>query len=77
MTFTFKDGPLENQSYTRGDPPKDPELSFDGHAPCSTGLLCQVSVLRTHLYQCASWHCCERLHLASVIFLKKQMGTFF
>ena len=25
---------------------------------------------RTHLYQCTSWHCGERLHLASVEFLK-------
>ena len=27
-----------------------------------------MSVLRAHLYQCTSWHCCERLCLASVIF---------
>ena len=27
-----------------------------------------MSVLGTHLYQCTSWCCCERLHLASVIF---------
>ena len=25
-----------------------------------------MSVLGTHLYQYSSWHCCERLHLASV-----------
>ena len=30
-----------------------------------------MSVLGTHLYQCTSWHCCDRMHLASVnIFLK-------
>ena len=27
-----------------------------------------MSVLETHLYQCTSWHCCERLHLTSVNF---------
>ena len=29
-----------------------------------------MSVLGTHLYQCTSWSCCERLRLASVNFLK-------
>ena len=29
-----------------------------------------MSVLGTHLYQCTSWHCCDRRHLASWICLK-------
>ena len=37
--------------------------------PCSTGIPHEVSVLGTHLYQCTSWCCCERLFLSSVIFL--------
>ena len=48
--------------------PKTLKLSSGGRAPCSTGFLCQESVVGTHLYQCTSWRCCERLHLASVNF---------
>ena len=33
---------------------------------CSIGFLSLGSVLKTHLYQCISWHCCERLLLALV-----------
>ena len=44
------------------------ELSFGWWAPNSTGFPHWVSVLGTHLYQCTSWRCCERLHSASVNF---------
>ena len=47
--------------------PKKLELPSGGLASCSTGFPCQVSVLGTHLYQCASWHH-ERMVLASVNF---------
>ena len=43
-----------------------PKLYSRGQAAGSPCLLCYVSVLGTHLCQCTSWHCCERLHLASV-----------
>ena len=44
-----------------------------GGGPASTGFPCYVSVLGIHLYQCTSWHCCERLCLALVnFFLKAQ-----
>ena len=49
---------------TRGIP-RILELSFGGRAPCSTGFPQEVSVLETHLYQCTSWCCCERLHSTS------------
>ena len=32
--------------------------------------------LGTHLYQCTSWHCCERLHLASVNFFEDPFTMF-
>ena len=38
----------------RGDTPKKLQLFSRGHAPCSTGFPCQVSVLGTHLYQCSA-----------------------
>ena len=49
-------------------PPQKPEVSSGGWTHCSTGFPHYVSVLGTQLYQCTSWHCCERLHLASVNF---------
>ena len=52
------------------------ELSSRGQAPCSTGFPHQVSVLRTHLYQWTSWHCRERLCLASVNFSLKSFNAF-
>ena len=55
--------------YKRAPPPKKAELSSGGQAPCSTGFLYKVSVPGAHVYQCSSWHC-ERLHSASVTFLK-------
>ena len=48
----------------QGRPPKK-ELSSGGWYPCSTGFPLFGSVQGTHLYQCTSWHCCERLCLAS------------
>ena len=47
---------------------KKMELFSRGWAPCSTDSSCYVKVLGTHLYQCTSCRCCERLHSASVIF---------
>ena len=44
------------------------EISTGGHDHCSIGFLCYVSVLGTHLFECACWHCCERLHFVSVNF---------
>ena len=37
------------------------------HEP-SGGLGNRPDPFRTHLYQCTSWHCCERLYTASVHF---------
>ena len=54
--------------YRWGGTHKNPKLSFGGWAPCSTGFPHWVSVLGTHLCQCTSWCCCERLRLASVNF---------
>ena len=51
----------------RGDPKKT-ELSSGGWAPCHTGFLPLGEVLGTHLYECTSCCCCERLRSASVIF---------
>ena len=54
-------------AHTRGTSPTW-ELSSGGRVPCSIGFPLYVSVLGTHLYQCTSWWCWERLHLASVKF---------
>ena len=54
-------------SYVQGGS-QNLELSAGGQVPGSTGFPCEVSVLGTHLCQCTSWHCCERLRLASVEF---------
>ena len=55
---------------------KTPELSPGGQVPCSTGFPHEVSVLGTHLYQCTSWRCCERMHLALVISFEKSFSVF-
>ena len=57
--------PLTADGHCLGGPPK-PELSSRGQAPFRTGFPYEVSVLGTHLYQCTSWYCCERLRLALV-----------
>ena len=45
------------------------ELCSRGWAPYNTGSPHpEVSVLGTHLYQCTSWHCCDRPPWASVTF---------
>ena len=44
------------------------ELCSGGQVPCRAGFPHYGSGLGIHLYQCTSWHSCERLHLASVIF---------
>ena len=44
------------------------ELFFGQWSPCSMGLPCLIRVLETHLYQCSSLCCCERLHSALVNF---------
>ena len=62
--------------YVWGGIPPRTELSSGGRAPCSTGFPCKVSVLGTHLYQCTSWCCCERLHLASVNFFEDSFSVF-
>ena len=54
--------------YIRGDPPQNMELSSGWWVSCSTGFPCSVNVLGTHLYQCTSWHCCERLCSTSANF---------
>ena len=36
-----------------------------------------MSVLGTHLHQCTSWRCCERLRLASVNMFLKTLWTHF
>ena len=54
-----------------GGTPQKSELSSGGWAPYSTGFPHYVSVLGTHLYQCASWCCCERLRSASVNLFRK------
>ena len=58
-------------NYTRGGAHTRKELSSGGWSPCSTGFPHYVRVLGTHLYQCTSWHCCERLHSASLNFFLK------
>ena len=50
----------------QGGDPKETGIISGGQAPCSTGSPCLVSLLGTHLYQCTSWWCCERLNSASV-----------
>ena len=55
-------------------PPPRKELSSGGQAPCSTVFLHQVGVLGTHLYQCTSWWCCEKLCVASVNFFLKTLS---
>ena len=55
----------------RGPSPQNPELSSGGQVPCTTGFPHYVGVLGSHLYQCTSWHCCERLHSDSVDFFKR------
>ena len=35
-----------------------------------------MSVLGTHLYQCTSWRCCERLHSVSVNFFWRLFNAF-
>ena len=57
--------------YTRGGDPPKTRIIFWRQVPCSTGFPCQVSVLGTHLYHCASWCSCERLSLPSVKFFLK------
>ena len=57
--------------------PKKLALSSGGQAPFSTGFPApQGSVLGTHLYQCTSWRCCERLHSASVNFFLNAFNAF-
>ena len=56
--------------------PKKLELSSGDQAPCGTGFPFYLSVLGTHLYQCTSWPCFERLHLASVNFFEDSFNTF-
>ena len=57
-----------------GGTQKTPELSSGRQAPYRTSFPHWVSVLGTHMYQCTSWRCCERLHSAlkipSEFFLK-------
>ena len=60
----------------RGGAPKDPELPSGGWAPWRTGFPHQVSVLGTHLDQCTSWRCCERLCPASVNFFEDSYSAF-
>ena len=52
------------------------KLSSGGLTPCTTGFPFKVTVLGTHLYQCTSWCCCERLHLASVNFFEDSFNVF-
>ena len=50
-------------------------IIFWSQAPCSTEFplsLCS----RNHLNQCTSWHCCERLHLASVNIFEDFLNIF-
>ena len=54
----------------QGGTSKTPELSSGGWTPYSTGFPCYVTFIGTHLYQCTTWHCCERLHSASVNFFE-------
>ena len=35
-----------------------------------------MSVLGTHLYQCTSWHCCERMRFTSVNFFEDSFNMF-
>ena len=51
--------------------PKRMALPSGGWALCSTGFPHLVRVLGTHLYQCISWHYCERLCSASVNFCQR------
>ena len=63
--FTFSSWTIQGSyiqiSIYGGDLQKNPESSSGGQAPCSTGFPRCISVLGTHLYQCTSWHCCEKL----------------
>ena len=56
--------------------PKKMRLSSGGQAPCSMGFPHSVSVLGAHLYRRTSWHCCERLHSASVNFFEDSFNAF-
>ena len=64
-----------NWKYSRGI--KKTELSSGGLAPYSTDFSPSVSVLGTHLYQCTSWCCGERLHPASVNFFFEDSFSAF
>ena len=52
------------------------ELSSGGKTPCSTGFPLLLSVLGTHVYQCTSCHCCERLRAASANFFEDSFNVF-
>ena len=52
------------------------ELSPGGWGPYITGFPHWVSVLGTHLYQCNSWHCCERLCQVSVNIFEDSFNAF-
>ena len=54
--------------YMRATPQKT-ESSSGGWALCSPGFPCYMNILGTHLHQCTSCHCCERLCLHQWIFL--------
>ena len=56
------------RNITMGGPGKKTELSSGGWVLCGTGFPRELSDLGTHLYQCTSWCCCERLRLPSVNF---------
>ena len=52
------------RKHMMGEPPKLKLFSGE-QVPCNIGFPGYVSVLGNHLYQCTSWHCYERLCLAS------------
>ena len=61
---------------THGGLPKPPKLSSGGWIPCSTGIPHYVSVLGTHLYQCANWYVMRGCVWLQWIFFENSFNVF-
>ena len=61
----------------KGVSPQNHNYLLEGGPPYSTGFCHYVIILGAHLYQCTSWHHCERLHLAFMNSLEDSFNAFF
>ena len=64
----------KTETYEGGDQ-KNPRIILEGR-PLVVQASPLVNVLGTHLYQCTSWCCCERLCSASVNFFEDSFDLF-